>query len=96
MQGSIIFIEPMLKPLNREFNIKDIFAYADDDIAICVYSISELNKAINIINKWNNKAVIAINFRQSGILNIIENIKTHKIAIGDKFMNYPIVDKYKY
>ena len=25
-----IFIEPMLKILNREFNIEDIFAYADD------------------------------------------------------------------
>ena len=31
-----------------------------------------------------------------GILNIVKNIETHKIAIGDNFMNYPIVDKYKY
>ena len=102
MQGSIIspalfniFIEPMLKLLNREFNMEDIFAYADD-IAICIYSIGELHKAINIINKWSNEAGIPINFRKSGILNIIKNTKTHKIAIGDNYMNYPIVDKYKY
>ena len=49
MQGSIIspalfniFIEPMLKLLNRELNIGDIFAYADDT-AISVYSVNELN-----------------------------------------------------
>ena len=63
MQGSIInpalfniFIEPMLKIL---FNIEIIFAYADD-IAICVYSIGELYRAINIINKWSNEAVTPI------------------------------------
>ena len=79
MQGSIIspalfnkFIQPMLKLLNREFNIEDIVAYADD-IAICVYSIGELNKAINIINKWSNEAGIPINFRKS----IIKNTNTH-------------------
>ena len=75
MQGSIIspalfniLIESMLKLLNREFIIEDIFAYADD-IAICVYYIGKLHKAINIINKWNNEAGIPINFRKSGILN---------------------------
>ena len=56
-----IFIEPMLKLLNREFNIEDIFAYADD--TICLYSISELHKAMNI-NKWSNEAGIPINFRR--------------------------------
>ena len=64
------FIEPMLKLLNREFNIFDIFAYVDD-IAICVYSVNELNKAINIINKWSNEAGILINFRKNGILIIV-------------------------
>ena len=52
-----IFIEPMLKllnRLNREFNIEDIFAYADD-IALSVHSISELNKTINIINRYTYK-----------------------------------------
>ena len=57
----------------------------------------ELHKPVNIINKWSNEAVIPINFRKSGILNIVKNTKTHKIAIGDNCMNYPIVhvDKYK-
>ena len=57
MKGSIIspalfniFIKQMLKILKREFNIEHIFIYADD-IAICVYSIGELHKTINIINK---------------------------------------------
>ena len=65
MQGSIIispalfniFIEPLLKLLNRELKIQDIFAYADD-ISICVYSVGKLNKAINKINKWSNEAGI--------------------------------------
>ena len=75
-------IEPMLKLLNREFNIEDIFAYADD-IAIYVYSVNKLNKAINIINKWSNEAGIP------------KNIKTYRIP-GDNFMNHLILDKYKY
>ena len=37
----------MLKLLNRQFNIENIFAYTDDT-AICIYSIRELHKAINI------------------------------------------------
>ena len=52
MQGSIIspalfniFIEPLLRKLNVEFNMEDIFAYADD-IAVCVYSISEERQLI--------------------------------------------------
>ena len=88
MQGSTIspilfniFIEPMLKILKREFNIEDIFASADD-IAICIYSISGLNKTINII-KCNNEACIPLNFRKSGILNILKNTKT-----GNNYMNY--------
>ena len=95
MQGSIIspalfniFIESMLKLLNWEFNIEDIFAYADD-IAICVHCIIELNKAIN-------EAGIPINFRNGGILNIVKNSKTQKIEIGNTYMSYPIVDKYTY
>ena len=80
-----IFIKPMLKILNREFKSK-IIAYADD-IAICVYSIGELHKAINFISKWTNEADIPINFRKSGILNIIKNTNAHIIAIGNKCMN---------
>ena len=77
MQGSIIspalfniFIEPMLKLLNREFNIEYIFAYPDS-IVICIYYIDELHKTISIINKWSNEAGIPINFKKSGVLNII-------------------------
>ena len=66
--------------------IVDKFAYADD-LAICVYSIGELHKAIKISNKWSNEASIPINFRKNGILNIIKNINTYKIVIGDDHMN---------
>ena len=41
----------------KEFNFEDILAHADD-IAICIYCIVELHKAINIINKWSNEAVV--------------------------------------
>ena len=75
MQGSVIspalfniFIEPMLLELNREFNIEDIFAYADD-IALCIYSVNQLRNAINIIETWSNKVGISINFKKSGVLN---------------------------
>ena len=74
----------MLKLLNKEFKIEDIFAHADNiHVAICIYSISELHKAINIINKWSNEADIPITSRKSGILNIIKNTNTYKITIGD-------------
>ena len=63
----------MRKILNREFNMEDIFAHAD-----------ELNKATNIINNWSNEAGILINFRDSGILNIVKNTKAHKIATANK------------
>ena len=102
MQGSIIspalfniFIEPLLQLLNREFNMEDLFAYADD-IAVCVYSIGELSRAIKIIEEWSNKARIPINLRKSGILNIRKTNKTSKIVLGSTYMNYPIVEKYKY
>ena len=99
MQGStispqLILIEPMLKLLNKEFNIENIFSYADE-ITICVYFIGELHKAINIINKWSNEAGIPIYFRKSEMLNIIKNTNT-QIAIGKNYINYPIVNKYKY
>ena len=42
-----------------------------------VYSIDELNKTINIINKWINEAGIPINLKK---LDIVKNTKTHKIA----------------
>ena len=54
----------MMRLLNREFTIEDIFSYADD-VAICICSIGELHKVINIINKWSNEAGILINFRKS-------------------------------
>jgi hypothetical protein len=102
MQGSVIspalfniFIEPLLKKLNREFNIEDIFAYADD-IAICVYSIHQMRKAIEIIEEWSNKAGIPINFKKSGILNIVKTTRTPKIIQEEIFGNYPVVKKYKY
>ena len=41
-----------------------VFAYADD-IAICVYFIGELHKAISIINKRSNEPGTPINFRKS-------------------------------
>ena len=44
----------MLKLLNREFNIKDIFSYPDY-VAIRVYSIDELHKSINVIHTWSNE-----------------------------------------
>ena len=75
-----IFIEPMLKLLNREFNIEDIFVYTND-IAICLYSITELYKAINIINKWSNEANIPIYFRKSGILNIVKSTGHTKLQL---------------
>jgi hypothetical protein len=102
MQGSIIspalfniFVEPLLIKLGIEFNIEDVFAYADD-IAVCIYSIHQLRKAVEIIEEWSNKAGIPINYKKSGILNIIQTTKTAKIVEEKVFKNYPVVDKYKY
>ena len=62
MQGSIIspalfniFIEPLLNNLSLEFNIEDIFGYADD-IAVCIYSKNQLQRAVDIIEEWSIKA----------------------------------------
>jgi hypothetical protein len=89
MQGSIIrpalfniFIEPLLRELNKISDIEDVFAYADD-IAVCAYSINELRRIIYVINEWSTKAGIPINFKKSGILNIRKNDKTTKIAHGN-------------
>lgn len=90
-----IFIEPMLLELNREFNIEDIFAYADD-IAVCIYSVNQLRNAINIIETWSNKVGIPINFKKSGVLNIAPRINSRKLIQGTSIGNYPIVEKYKY
>jgi len=90
-----IFIEPLLKKLSIEFNIEDVFAYADD-IAVCIYSMNQLQKAINIIEEWSEKAGIPINYKKSGILNIMKTSRTPKIVKGQIFKNYPVVQKYKY
>ncbi len=102
MQGSIIspalfniFIEPLLRELNKIANIEDIFAYADD-IAVCTYSINELRRIIHVLNEWSTKAGIPINLKKSSILNIRKNDKTTKIVSGNVFLGYPIVEKYKY
>jgi len=89
-----IFIEPLLHKLNEEFHIEDIFGYADD-IAVCVYSMNQLTRAIKIINEWSTDAGIPINYKKSGILNIQKNSKTRKIAHEESYLNYPIV-RYKY
>jgi len=107
MQGSTIspalfdiFVEPLLKLLNEEIDIEDIFAYADD-IAVCVYSPEELSRAIQIINDWSLKAGIPINLKKSGILNIKRTVRSKSLINQDgdgeeTFMGYPIVERYKY
>jgi len=102
MQGSVIspalfniYIEPFLRKLNVEFDVEDIFGYADD-IAVCVYTIGQLDRAIKIINEWSASAGIPINLRKSGIPNVRKNDRTRKIVHGEAYQNYPIVEKYKY
>ena len=90
-----IFIEPMLLELKREFNIEDIFAYADD-ITLCIYSVNQLRNAINIIETWSNKVGIPVNFKKSGILNITPRTNSRKLIQGISIIKYPIVEKYKY
>ena len=58
--------------------------------------MNQLRKAVEIIEDWSNKAGIPINYKKSGILNIIKTTKTQKIIEKEIFMNYPIVKKYKY
>jgi len=85
----------MLLELNRELNIEDIFAYADD-IAVCIYSVNQLRDAINIIEKWGKKVGIPINFKKSGVLNIAPRINSRKLIQGTSIGNYSIFEKYKY
>ena len=59
-----IFIEDLLKKLSIEFNIEDVFGYADD-IVVCIYSMNQLRKAVEIIEEWSNKAGIPINYKKS-------------------------------
>ena len=58
---------------------------------MCVYSMNQLRKAIEIIKEWSKKVGIPINYRKSGILNIMKTTRTTKIIKEDMYKNYPIV-----
>ena len=46
-----------------------------------ILSVDYIRQLISLI-KWSNEAGIPTNFRKSGIINIIKNTNTHKIAIS--------------
>ena len=102
-QGSVIspalfdiYLEPLLWKLHEIIPLEDIFAYADDVLVICD-DLEALKKCIQIMESWSDQNNMKINKNKSAILEFQQRRKKKTILkIGDTFMGYPIVNKYKY
>ena len=101
-QGSIIspalfdiYLEPLLK-LKEIIPIKDIFAYADD-VLVIFDDLETLRKCCKIIESWSNDNNLQINRNKSAILEFVHRRgRETYLKVGDYWMGFPIVDKYKY
>ena len=76
--------------------MEDIYAYADDVLILCD-DLKTLRKCLQLIESWSEENNLKINRNKSAIMEFIhkkERVTTLKI--GDTFMEYPIVNQYKY
>ena len=102
-QGSIIspalfdiYTESLLLEINNLIPLDDIFAYADDILIICE-NLETLKKCIQIIEDWSNANNLKINKKKSAVLEFIHRkSKKQTLTIDEYFMEYPIVNQYKY
>lgn len=102
-QGSVIspalfdiYLEPLLWELNKIIPLNDIFAYADDVLVLCD-DLDKLEKCINIIERWSGENNLKINKNKSAILEFMHRRKkVTSLTVGETFLGYPVVEKYKY
>ena len=102
MQGSTIspalfniFIESLIITLRDIIPESCIFGYADD-IALIIDSYHRMNLCCKAITLWAEQNKTPINFKKSGILNIIARKSARKMINKTTHMQFPVVTKYKY
>jgi len=89
-------MEPLLQEINSLISLEDIFGYADDILVLCE-DVEQLKACIRIIENWSVKNSLIINKKKSAIVEFLpRKSKKTFLKSGDSFLNYPIVDKYKY
>ena len=82
--------------MNSILPLEDIFAYADD-ILILTDNVDSLKRCIKIIEDWSANNSLIINTSKSAVMEFVHRKKKiTNLKVGDTFMNYPIVEQYKY
>ncbi|HRP36352.1 MAG TPA: reverse transcriptase domain-containing protein [Candidatus Dojkabacteria bacterium] len=74
-----IFIEDLVEEISREVGVRleDVLLYADDLLVLCT-SMNQLNKCIEIIERWAKVNGMELNKRKSGIIPFTSR-KAHNI-----------------
>ncbi len=98
MQGSVIspalfniFLEPLLMELSDLFGSGQVFAYADD-IAICVTSYYQLERAMNTVKSWCQKVGVPLNGKKSSVY----RVSSQKMINKKNYLGVPVKTEYKY
>jgi len=86
----------MLWLLNQHIPLQDIFAYADDVLVLCD-DLETLHKCIKVIEDWSEENNMKINKTKSAIMEFSHRrLRKKTLVVGEKLLDYPIVDQYKY
>ena len=102
-QGSLVspaffnvYTEPLYWELNKIFPLDDIYGYADDLLILCD-SLSDLEKGIDIIDRWSSENDLIINKSKSAILEFVNrSCKKTYLKTNDSYAGFPVVNQYKY
>ncbi len=103
-QGSIlspalfnIYLEPLLLLVHNSCKIDmlDIFVYADDLMILC-QDIEQLERCIDILNRWALDNNLPINHNKSGIIEFQARRGKNVSSGRSSIKNFPIVTEYKY
>lgn len=86
----------MLHKFGSDFNVEDIFAYADDIMILCE-DLQEVQVCLQSIESWAGQNNLMISKKKSAILEFIHRRARKTILkVGSEIDGYPVVDKYKY
>jgi len=102
-QGSLIspylfniYAEGLLESLESEdWRARDLYGFADDHL-VRNSSLPQLEKAIEIVEKWCIEFNIKLNPAKSGILEVMPKHRGSCLRVGSFFKGIPVVDRYKY
>src|ERR1700683_5485834 len=92
-----IYIKDLAHDLRVEagISLEDLLFYADDLLTLCDNE-KQLEKCIEIIERWSKANGMTLNKKKSAIVVFSPRRKRNIPDLGEKILEVPIVKQYKY